>query len=242
MQLSSAADKAEIPLRASKTSADTPFRRFISDFSDSKIATAAAAVLGVIIFIAIFAPLISPQNPYNLAQVSILDAKLIPGSKSMDGWTFWLGTDGAGRDLLSAMFYGLRISLGVGVMSGVIAMCIGAAVGLTAAYVGGRIDNFIMRIVDIQLSFPAILVALILLALLGKGVDKITIALVIVQWAYYARTVRGSALVAFARITHLQWFRLHAERQVLDQLFPRNCIIDYYRLYQLGRRPTARRS
>ena len=80
-------------------------------------------------------------------------------------------------------------------MSGIIAMCIGASVGLAAAYFGGRTDNFIMRIVDIQLSFPAILVARILLALLGKGVDKITIALVIVQWAYYARTVRGSALV-----------------------------------------------
>jgi len=186
---------AEAPGTAANAGVETPFRRFVSDFFDSKVASAAAVVLGGIVFIAVFAPWISPQNPYDLAQVSILDSKLVPGAKSMEGWTFWLGTDGAGRDLLSAMFYGLRISLGVGVMSGIVAMCIGAAIGLAAAYFGGRVDTLIMRIVDIQLSFPAILVALILLALLGKGVDKIIVALIIVQWAYYARTVRGSALV-----------------------------------------------
>jgi len=187
------ADETAVPETA--VAVQTPFRRFLSDFFDSKVASAAAVMLGIIIFIAVFAPLLSPQDPYDLAQVSILDAKQPPGTESLDGWRFWLGTDGAGRDLLSAMFYGLRISLGVGVMSGILAMCIGAAIGLAAAYFGGRTDSIIMRIVDIQLSFPAILVALILLALLGKGVDKIIIALVIVQWAYYARTVRGSALV-----------------------------------------------
>jgi len=174
---------------------ETPFRRFLSSFFDSKVATVALGVLAVLIFMALFAPLISPTNPYDLAQVSVLDSKLPPGTKSFEGTTFWLGTDGAGRDLVSAMIYGLRISLGVGVMSGIAAMAIGAVVGLIAAYFGGRTENFIMRLVDIQLSFPAILVALILLAILGKGVDKIIIALIIVQWAYYARTVRGSALV-----------------------------------------------
>jgi peptide/nickel transport system permease protein len=108
---------------------------------------------------------------------------------------FWLGTDGAGRDIWSAICYGLRISLGVGVASGLIALIIGMSIGLMAAYFGGRVDTFIMRLVDLQLSFPAILVALILISVLGKGVDKVIIALVIVQWAYYARTVRGSALV-----------------------------------------------
>jgi peptide/nickel transport system permease protein len=156
----------------------TPFRRFLSDFFESRVATAAIAVFGVILFIAIFAPWISP-----------------PGEKSLTGMTFLLGSDGAGRDMLSAIFYGLRTSLGVGVMSGIIALCIGMTVGLTAAYFGGRTDSFIMRIVDLQLSFPAILIALILLSILGKGVDKIIIALVIAQWAYYARTVRASALV-----------------------------------------------
>ena len=97
--------------------------------------------------------------------------------------------------MLSAIFYGLRTSLGVGVMSGFIALCLGTCIGLGAAYFGGRVDTVIMRLVDLQLSFPAILIALMLLAILGKGVDKIIIALIAVQWAYYARTVRGSALV-----------------------------------------------
>ena len=173
----------------------TPFRRFVSDYCESKLATAAFIVFMVIGFIALFAPWLAPTDPYDLAQVSIMDSHQSPGSESLDGRLFWLGTDGMGRDLLSAIMYGLRISLGVGVMSGLIAMAIGCAIGLTAAYFGGRVDTVIMRIVDIQLSFPAILVALVLLAILGKGVDKILIALVTVQWAYYARTVRASALV-----------------------------------------------
>jgi len=97
--------------------------------------------------------------------------------------------------MLSAIFYGLRVSLYVGAASGVIALAIGTLLGVLAAYTGGRLEQFMMRIVDIQLGFPAILVALILLAVLGKGVDKIIIALVAVQWAYYARTARSAALV-----------------------------------------------
>jgi peptide/nickel transport system permease protein len=127
--------------------------------------------------------------------VDVMDSRMPPGGKSLNGMTFLLGSDGAGRDMLSAIFYGLRTSLGVGVMSGIIALCIGMAVGLAAAYFGGRTDSVIMRVVDLQLSFPAILIALILLSILGKGVDKIIVALVIAQWAYYARTVRASALV-----------------------------------------------
>lgn len=176
--------------------AQTPFRRFISDFFESNVAIGACVMLMVIIFIALFAPLISPQNPYDLAVVDVMNARLEPGGQSWSGdLTFVLGSDGAGRDMLSAIFYGLRISLGVGVMSGIIAMIIGMAVGLAAAYFGGRTDTVIMRVVDLQLSFPAILIALVLIAILGKGVDKVIIALVTVQWAYYARTVRGSALV-----------------------------------------------
>ncbi len=216
-----------LPAEEAPTAAkiDTPFRRFLSDFFDSPVATGATIVLGCIIFIALFAPLISPTDPYDLATVSVLDGKLPPGAESMDGMTFWLGTDGAGRDLVSAMFYGLRISLGVGVMSGIIAMCIGATVGLAAAYFGGRTDNLIMRLVDIQLSFPSILVALILLAVLGKGVDKIVIALVIAQWAYYARTVRGSALVERSKeyIEAATCLALGHKRIVFRHLLP-NCL------------------
>ena len=174
---------------------ETSLRRFISDFTENRIAVCALMVLLVIVLIAIFAPLISPQNPYNLAEIDILDGRLPPGSESMTGMTFWLGTDDQGRDMLSAIFYGLRISLGVGAMSGFIALCLGTCIGLAAAYFGGRVDTLIMRLVDLQLSFPAILIALMLLAILGRGVDKIVIALITVQWAYYARTVRGSALV-----------------------------------------------
>ncbi len=184
-----------VSTEAATVKVQTPFRRFLSDFFESGTAIAAFTVLLVIIFIAVVAPIISPTNPYDLAIVTVLDNRLPPGTRNLDGMTFWLGTDGAGRDLLSAIFYGLRISLWVGVMSGLIALCIGGTIGLIAAYFGGRTDTLIMRIVDLQLSFPAILIALVLLAVLGKGVDKIIIALVAVQWAYYARTVRASALV-----------------------------------------------
>ncbi|KZL16376.1 MULTISPECIES: ABC transporter permease [Pseudovibrio] len=183
------------PPRKQLFSGDTPMSRFLSEFVESKVAVVAALLLFTIIMAALFAPWITPQNPYDLAQVSVLDARMEPGEQSFDGYTFWLGTDGAGRDLFSAILYGLRISLSVGVTSGIIALIIGMSVGLIAAYVGGRTETFIMRIVDLQLSFPASLVALMLLALMGKGVDKIILALVVAQWAYYARTVRGTALV-----------------------------------------------
>ena len=162
----------------------------------SQPATLVSGILLLLIaFCAIFAPLIAPTNPYDLAVVSIMDGRLAPGETMFDGTVAWLGTDGAGRDVLSAIIYGLRTSLTVAVCSALIALAIGLLVGMTAAFFGGRVDAFLMRIVDIQLSFPAILVALVLLALLGKGIDKVIIALAIVQWAIYARTVRASAIV-----------------------------------------------
>lgn len=174
---------------------ETPFRRFVSEFLESRVAMGALFTLAAIILAAILAPLITPQDPYDLGQVDIMDGRLPPGSEAFAGYTMLLGSDGAGRDLYSAILYGLRISLAVGITSGLIAIAIGMSVGLLAAYVGGRVEAIIMRIVDLQLSFPAALVALMLVALLGKGIDKIILALVVAQWAYYARTVRGSALV-----------------------------------------------
>jgi peptide/nickel transport system permease protein len=159
------------------------------EFLRSRIAAAAAAALALIVLAALLAPWIAPQNPYDLAKLDLLDARLEPGGK------YLLGTDGQGRDMLSAIFYGLRVSLSVGVASGAIALVIGGLAGVAAAYAGGRAEQFLMRVVDIQLGFPAILVALILIAVLGKGVDKIIIALVCVQWAYYARTARSAAIV-----------------------------------------------
>ena len=175
--------------------AAAPARELIPSFVRNRLALAALIVLAAVVLAAVLAPVISPQNPYNLAELDIVDAKLEPGAKSVDGKTFILGTDEQGRDMLSAILYGLRISLGVGIISTLIALTLGMAIGLAAGYAGGWVDTVIMRIVDLQLSFPSILIALVLLAVLGQGVDKIVIALVTVQWAYYARTVRSTAMV-----------------------------------------------
>lgn len=174
---------------------ETPFRRMARDFARSRAALAGLAVLALIVVGALFAPWVSPQDPYDLAQLDILDSMQAPGTVGAGGWTYWFGTDDQGRDMLSAILYGLRTSLLAGVLATLIGLAVGVAVGLLAAYAGDGADNAIMRLVDIQLSFPAILIALILLALLGKGVDKVIVALAAVQWAYYARTIRGSALV-----------------------------------------------
>jgi len=195
-----------------------------ADFAANPVALVAAVVFALIALAAILAPWITPQDPYDLSQLSILDARLPPGSESMDGTVHWLGTDGLGRDVYSAILYGLRISLSVGAASSIVALAIGAAVGLTAAYVGGRTDSFLMRVVDLQMSFPAILIALILLAILGRGVDKTMVALIAVQWAYYARTVRASALVEREReyIEAARSLRLGHLRIMLRHLLP-NC-------------------
>jgi peptide/nickel transport system permease protein len=174
---------------------ETPLRRFVLSFLEDRVALIGLTVFTLIVLLALAAPLIAPQNPYDLSSVDVMDSRLPPGEKSGEGFTMWLGSDGVGRDLLSGILYGLRISLMVGAFSGLIAATIGMTVGLIAAYAGGRVESAIMRLVDLQLSLPSVLVALILVAGLGKGVDKIIIALVMVQWAYYARTVRGSALV-----------------------------------------------
>jgi peptide/nickel transport system permease protein len=176
-------------------SRDTPLARLWDEFADSRVALAALGVLALLLVLALAAPWIAPQNPYDLSQLSILDNMLPPGTRGSGGVMYWLGTDDQGRDLLSAILYGLRQSLIVAATATALGLAIGTAVGLLAAYVGGWVDAALMRLVDIQLSFPAILTALILLAVLGKGVDKVVVALVLAQWAYYARTIRGSALV-----------------------------------------------
>jgi peptide/nickel transport system permease protein len=205
--------------------AETPLRRAFEDFCASRLAVGGALLLLGIIVIALVAPVISPQNPYDLRQLDILDGGQPPGAAASAGFVFWLGSDDQGRDMLSGIFYGLRISLLVGVVSTCIALVIGTTMGLLAAYVGGRIESLIMRIVDIQLSFPAILVALILLAVLGQGMAKIVIALVTVQWAYYARTVRGTALVERRKdyVVAARGLGLSHARVMFHHLLP-NCL------------------
>ncbi len=204
---------------------DSPFRHFASDYAESRLAMVALTVVVVIVALAIFAPWIAPTDPYDLATVTIMDSRLGPGETMLSGVTAYLGTDGSGRDMVSAMLYGVRISLTVGLGSGFFALTIGVMVGLIAAYFGGRTDAFIMRLVDIQLSFPAILVALILLVTLGKGIDKTIIALVVVQWAYYARTVRATALVERRKeyVESAVCLALSRKRIMFRHLLP-NCI------------------
>jgi peptide/nickel transport system permease protein len=147
------------------------------------------------LFVAALAPIIAPQNPYDLAQLNLLDAGVPPLSRSIDGQLFLLGSDEQGRDVFSAILYGLRISLSVSAVATLFAASLGVSIGLLSAYVGGHADAALMRLVDMQLSFPAVLIALMLVAALGSGIDKVVLAIVGVQWAYYARTARSAALV-----------------------------------------------
>jgi len=205
---------------------ESPWRRFAAEFAESRLALLGLAMLALIVCLAVAAPLVSPQNPYDLAQLDVLDSKLAPGERSStSGKAYWLGTDDQGRDMLSGIFYGIRISLFVGVSSTVAALALGLALGLTAAYFGGRTDALIMRIADIQLSFPAILIALVLLAIWGQGVGKIIAALVTVQWAYYARTVRSAAMVEVRKeyVEAAHALALSRPRIVLRHLLP-NCL------------------
>ena len=204
---------------------ETPFRRFVSEFAASRLALFGLVVFVVIALLAIFASLIAPQNPYDLAQLDIMDGRLPPGSRSMAGYTYILGTDDQGRDMFSGMLYGLRISLAVGVGSALFAAVVGTSLGLFAAFLGGRTDTALMRLVDLQLSFPSILVALMILAALGKGVMNVVLALVIVEWAYYARTVRATAMVERQReyLEAAECLALPRWRIVFRHLLP-NCL------------------
>jgi peptide/nickel transport system permease protein len=171
----------------------TPFTRFWNEFQENRIAVLALSVVVLLALLALFASFVSPQNPYDLANLSLMDSRRPPGFVGTGGYTHWLGTDPQGRDLLSAIFYGLRISIQIGLAAGFVSLSIGAALGVLAAYIGGRVENLIMRLVDLQLSFPAILLALVIVALLGQGKVQLISALVAAQYAYFARTAYGAA-------------------------------------------------
>ncbi len=176
--------------------ADTPLReRVLRRIRNRPTTRGAAILLGIMVALALLAPVIAPQNPHDLASLSVMDNRLPPGEAGMNGMTYWLGTDSQGRDMLSAILYGLRTSLMVGLTATLGALFIGISAGLVAAQFGGVVDAVIMRVVDFMLGFPSILIALVLLASIGRGVDKVILAIVLVQWAQYARLMRASALV-----------------------------------------------
>ena len=158
------------------------------EYCEDKLAVIGLVVFVVLAILACAPALFSPQNPYDLAQLYLENSFQAPNE------TFWLGTDEQGRDIFSAIIYGLRVSLYVGFASTILSVIIGFSLGLISGYYGGWVDTVIMRIADIQLSFPAILIALIIMALWGAGIGKIIIAITIVSWVYYARTARGVVL------------------------------------------------
>jgi peptide/nickel transport system permease protein len=173
-------------------------------FRTSPMAIIAASIALVCAFCAIFANWVAPHNPFDLTTLVLSDARLPPFWQEEGSAKYLLGTDDQGRDILSALMYGARISLVVGVVSVLFSMVIGVALGLLAGFKGGWIDGFLMRLCDVMLSFPAILVAL-LIAGVGRAMfpnahDTVAFGVLILSitltgWVQYARTVRGSTLV-----------------------------------------------
>ncbi|WP_225025910.1 ABC transporter permease [Xinfangfangia pollutisoli] len=206
-------------------SAFSAFFRFLRVYARSPLAVIGLIGTVLVLLAAIFAPVLSPQNPYDLLQLDILESRLPPGEQAYAGFTFLLGSDGQGRDMVSAILYGLRISLIVGIGSAALAFVLGTLFGLTAAYIGGRVETFMMRLVDLQMSVPTILSALLILALLGKSIGNVVLAIVIVEWATYARTARGTALSQMRRdyVEAAKALRMGHANMILRQLLP-NCI------------------
>jgi peptide/nickel transport system permease protein len=174
-------------------------------FRNSPVAIAAAVVAFVLIFAAVFAHWVAPHNPFDLATINLLDASTPPAWQQGGNPKFWLGTDDQGRDVFSAILFGMRVSLAIGVASVILSIVLGVGLGLLSGYVGGKVDAFIMRVCDVMLSFPAILVALLIdgvfRALLPRDAHGdvafavLILAIALSGWVQYARTVRGSTMV-----------------------------------------------
>jgi peptide/nickel transport system permease protein len=201
-------------------------------FSRSPVTVAAAVVAVVIIGAALLAPLIAPHDPYDLASVSLLDATDPPAWLKDGDWTYPLGTDNQGRDVLSTILYGTRLSLLVGCAAVLLSLILGVTLGLIAGWRGGILDTLIMRVADVQLSFPAILIALLI-----DGVARsilphdaqaaITLyvlitAIALSYWVHFARTVRGSTMVERNKeyIQAAQVIGVHPARIVIGHLLP----------------------
>jgi len=174
-------------------------------FRRSPLVVLAAVVTAAIILSALLAPWIAPHNPFDLATLNLLDAFTPPAFEDKGTATYLLGTDDQGRDVLSAIIFGSRMSLLVGLIATLLAMVAGVSLGLISGYAGGKIDAFIMRVADVQLSFPSILIALLIDGLARASLPKelhdqlavyvLIVAIAASGWVRYARTVRGSTLV-----------------------------------------------
>ncbi len=172
---------------------------FFANYRRNGSAIAGSIILVFFAIIVLAGPLLVSQDPYDIASLDLMDSYKPPAWLEGGDPRFLLGTDGQGRDVLAAIFYGTRISVMIGVTAMVCSLLLGTFVGLLAGYFGGRIDAFIMRIADIQLSFPSMLIALFLMSAFGTGIDKVLIALTAVGWVVYARTVRGQTLSEVGR-------------------------------------------
>lgn len=184
-------------------------RAFDSDFAysfrRSPLALISAGILLILLVGAVFAPLLAPHDPTDLASLSLLDSFKPPIGMAEADWSNILGTDNQGRDVLSAIMYGMRISLFVGFCSVLFAVFVGVGLGLLSGYAGGAVDSLLMRIADVQLTFPAILTALLIDGIIGAALPRgvrdslqlpiIVVAIGISLWPGFARTVRGSTLI-----------------------------------------------
>ncbi len=167
---------------------------FFYNWRHNASAVAGSVILVIFAAIVLAGPLLVAQNPYDIGSLNLLDSYKPPMWVVGGDPTFPLGTDGQGRDVLASIFYGTRVSVLIGVSAMALSCIIGTSLGLLAGFYGGRLDSVIMRIADVQLSFPSMLIALFLMSAFGTGIDKVLIALTAVGWVVYARTVRGSTL------------------------------------------------
>lgn len=199
--------------------------RFWVEYRENRVAVVALVLALLMLTAALSAPWIAPQDPYDLASLRLMDARKPPGHVNADGVTYFLGTDAQGRDVLSAILYGLRLSIQISLIAGALALTLGATFGATAAFVGGRVEALIMRVVDLQLSFPAILLALVISAVLGQGRWQMIAALVAAQYAYFARTAHGAAVAERSKdyVEAALSTPLPAARVVMRHILP-NCL------------------
>ena len=205
---------------------------FLYSFRRSPVAIASTFVVVVCVGAAALASAISPYNPFDLASLDLMDSFIPPAGLPEGSTAHWLGTDNQGRDLLSAMLYGARISLVIGLSAVVFSAIVGILVGLTAGYLGGVVDSALMRVADVQLTFPAILIALLVDGVVSVALPSnlhealqayvLIFAIGIARWPQFARTVRGSTMVERGRdyVLAARVIGLSGPRIVLTHILP----------------------